>query len=62
MQTLYRHIIDEIRSLSSTINCSFLHVNRKGNKLAHALTRRAVLSTDIDVWMEEFPQDLEDVV
>ena len=55
MQTLYGHIIDEIRSLSSTINCSFLHVNRKGNKLAHALARRAVLSTDIDVWMEEFP-------
>ena len=27
IQTLYGHIIDEIRLLSSSINCSFLHVN-----------------------------------
>ena len=39
VQTLYGHTIDEIRFLSSSINCSFLHVNRKGNKLAPALVR-----------------------
>ena len=49
VQTLYGHIIDEIRLLSSSFICNFLHVNRKGNKLAHALTRRVVLSADIDV-------------
>ncbi|XP_030941619.1 uncharacterized protein LOC115966542 [Quercus lobata] len=49
MQTLYGHIIDEIRLLSSSFICNFLHVNRKGNKLAHALARRAVLSADTDV-------------
>ena len=49
VQTLYGHIIDEIRLLSSLFTCSFLHVNRKGNMLAHALARRAVLSTDTEV-------------
>ena len=62
VQTLYGHISDEIRLLSSSFICNFLHVNRKGNKLAHALARRAVLSADTDVWIEELPRDLEDVV
>ena len=62
VQTLYGHIIDEIRLLSSSFICNFLHVNRKGNKLAHALARRAVLSDNTDVWIEELPRDLEDVV
>ena len=30
--------------------------------LAHALARRSVLFADIEVWIEELPQDLEDVV
>ena len=62
VQTLYGHIINEIRLLSSSFICNFLHVNRKGNKLAHALARRAVLSDNTDVWIEELPRDLEDVV
>ena len=62
VQTLYGHIIDEIRLLSSIFTCSFLHVNRKGNMLAHVLTRRTVLSANTEVWIEELPQDLEDVV
>ena len=39
VQTLYGHIIDEIRLLSLLFTCSFLHVNRKGNILALALAR-----------------------
>lgn len=62
VQTLYGHIIDEIRLLSSSFNCCFLHVNRKGNKLAHAFARRAVLSADTDMWIEELSRDLNDVV
>ena len=62
MQTLYGHIIEEIKLLSSLFTCRFLHVNRKGNMLAHALARRAVLSADTKVWIEELPQDLEDVI
>ena len=30
--------------------------------LAHALAGRAVLSADTKVWIEELPQDLEDVI
>jgi len=38
-----------------------LHVNRRGNKLAHALARRVVLSANIDVWLEDLPWNLNDV-
>ena len=41
--------------------CSFHHVKREGNKLAHSLARRAVLSADVDVWVEELPEDLDAV-
>ena len=30
--------------------------------LAHVLARRTVLSANTEVWIEELPQDLEDVV
>ena len=60
--TLFGHIIEEIRSLSSALRkCSFQHVRREGNNLAHALARRAVISADTDVWVEDLPLDLDDV-
>ncbi|XP_050290092.1 uncharacterized protein LOC126728284 [Quercus robur] len=34
---------------------------REGNKIAHALARRAVLTADIDVWVEKLPNDVGDV-
>ncbi|XP_030945152.1 uncharacterized protein LOC115969601 [Quercus lobata] len=61
-RTLFGHIIEEICNFSSSLaSCSFVHVRREGNKLAHALARRAVLSADTDVWVEELPNDLDDV-
>ena len=45
----------------SNINCSFCHVKRAGNKLAHALARRVVASVDFDMWLEDQSRDLEDV-
>ena len=39
----------------------FTHVRRGGNKLAHALARRAVTSADLDIWVEKLPFDLENV-
>ena len=42
--------------------CHFIHVCRGGNRLAHALVNRAVLAADIDVWLEELPPDLDDVL
>ena len=60
--TLFGHVVKEIHGLcSSFTRISFQHVRREGNKLAHALARRAVLSADIVVWVEELPTDLEDV-
>ena len=40
---------------------SFNHVKRGGNKLAHALVRRAVLAADTDVGLKDLPLDLNDV-
>ena len=61
-RTLFDHIIEEIRCFSSSlVGCSFIYVRREGNKLAHALARRAVLSADTDVCVEELPNDLDDV-
>ena len=56
------HIIQDIKQMGSCMQfCSFLHIGRGGNKLAHSLARRAVLAADTDVWLEEPPQDLDDV-
>ncbi|KAK7816915.1 hypothetical protein CFP56_043539 [Quercus suber] len=56
------HVIEEIRRLGSCLeSCSFHHVKREGNKLAHSLARRAVSSADMDVWVEELLEDLEAV-
>ncbi|KAK7833235.1 hypothetical protein CFP56_025725 [Quercus suber] len=59
---LFGHIIEEIRSYTTPLlTCNFQHVRREGNKLAHALARRVVVSADTDVWVEELPADLDDV-
>ena len=56
------HIIQDIKQLGSYMqSCSFSHIGRGGNKLAHSLVRRAILAADTDVWLEELPQDLDDV-
>ena len=61
-RTLFGHIIEEICCFSSSlVSFSFIHVRREGNKLVHALFRRAVLSVDTDVWVEKLPNDLDDV-
>ena len=60
--TLFGHMIDECRSLGTSLRfCKFIHVRRKGNRLAHALVKRAILSVDIDVWIEFLSSDLDDV-
>lgn len=60
--TLFGHIIEEIRCLSSSlVRSCFKYTSREGNNLAHALSRRAVLSADTDVWIEELSNNLDDV-
>ena len=60
-RTMFGNVIADIHSLVSNVDCSFCHVKREGNKLAHALARRVVASADSDVWLEELPRDLEDI-
>ena len=60
--TMFGHVIEEICRLGFRLEmCSFHHVKREGNRLAHSLAHRAVLSAHIDVWVEELPEDLEEV-
>ena len=48
--TLYENVIEDTRSQGLTLqHCQFQHVRREGNKLAHALVRRAILTADTDV-------------
>ena len=55
-------MIDNARRLGYALHsCQFFHVRREGNMLAHELARRAVLSADTDVWVEDLPDDLDTV-
>ena len=62
LRSLFFHVIADIHSLISNVECSFCHVKREGNKLAHALACRAVASADFGVWLEDLPHDLEDIL
>ena len=49
-KTLFGHMIDDTQRLGYALHsCQFFHVRWVGNKLAHELARRAVLSADTDV-------------
>ncbi|XP_030973303.1 uncharacterized protein LOC115993151 [Quercus lobata] len=62
-RTQLGHIITDIQRLGAGMQfCNFIHIRRGGNKLAHSLAKRAVLAADTDVWLEELPQDLIDVL
>ena len=44
------HIIDETKRMGNDLrSCMFQHVRRDGNRLAHNLAKKAVLSTDLEV-------------
>ena len=49
-RTQWGHIIEDIKKASLCLQaCSFCHVSREGNSLAHSLARRAVLTANTDV-------------
>ena len=61
-RTLFGHIIDESKQIGGTLrSCLFQHVRREGNRLAHCLAKKAVLSADTDVWVESLLENVEDV-
>ena len=58
--TLYGNVVVETKRLGAVLrHCSYQHVGRDGNKLAHCLARRVVSSADTDVWVEDIPEDLD---
>lgn len=60
--TLYGNIVEDTHRLASQFQiCSFSHVRRRGNMLAHALARRAGAFADCNVRVEELPAELENV-
>ena len=61
LKTLFGNVIANIHCLVANFKCSFCHIKREGDKLAHALAHRAVVSVDFDMWLEDLPCDLEDV-
>ena len=58
--TLFGHIIDESKRIGGTLrSCLFQHVWCEGNRLAHCLAKKAVLSANTDIWVESLPEDVE---
>ena len=60
----YGDIIDEVCLLARSLQrCSFSHVKREGNHVAHMLARRAIeLQVNFLVWLENVPPYLESVI
>ena len=53
------HILKDTMSCVSFFqSCSFSHVGRQGNSVAHALAQRTRLSFPIVVWMKFVPLDI----
>ena len=59
---LYGHVVNETKILGAVLrHCSYQHVGRDENKLAHCLARPAVSTADTDVWVEDLLGNLDKV-
>ena len=57
------HIVKDCKSLMGCFQtCSFCHVRRQSNGVAHALARRARKSSPSSVWMESVPPNISYLV
>ena len=60
---LHGHLIQDVKALVSLFSSiCFSHVIRTGNQAAHLLARRAILSENLNVWLEEVPPDILNVI
>ena len=60
---LHGHLIQDVKALVPLFSSIyFSHVSQTGNQAAHSLARRAILSENLNVWMEEVPPDIIDVI
>ena len=61
-KTLFGQVVKESKQLGRTLwHYHFQHIRREGNRLAHGLAKRAVLSAYTNAWVEDLFGDLEDV-
>ena len=59
----FGHIIKDIQFLTSQFSIiSFSHVKRHCNTIAHSIARRALSFSSLQVWMEDVPLELADVL
>ncbi|XP_030968482.1 uncharacterized protein LOC115988978 [Quercus lobata] len=57
------HIVKDCKSLMGLFQtCTFSHVRRQSNGVAHALAQRARNSSPLSVWMESVPPDISYLV
>ena len=57
---MYGHIIDLTKRFGNVLrSCMFQRVRRDGNRLAYSLIKKAVLFADLEVWVEELPEDVD---
>ena len=40
-------------------SCIFQHVRQDGNRLAHSSAKKTILFADLEVWVEDFPEDMD---
>ena len=56
---LHGRLVQDVKALFPLFSSiCFSHVGRAGNKAAHSLARRAILSQNLNVWMEDVPLDI----
>ena len=57
------HIVKDFKSLMGLFQtCTFYHVWRQSNGVAHALAKRVRNSSPLSVWMESIPLDISYLV
>ena len=59
LKSFIGHLVpDTLSFVNSLRSWLFSHIGRQGNTITHALTRRARLSSPLDVWMESVPPNI----
>ena len=59
----FDHVINDSLVLASDFHfCSFSHVKRLGNLVAHFLARKSKFSNELQVWIESIPDDIAPLV
>ena len=59
----FDHIVDDVQYLASQFSIiSYSHVRRHCNTVAHSLARREISFSSLQVWMENVPLEIADVL